>query len=508
MRDKLLPGTVFAGYVIERVLGAGGMGTVYVARHPRLPRRDALKVLSADHSADAEYGARFIREADLAARLNHPNIVAVHDRGVEDGRLWIAMQYVDGSDVAHLVRDGGVPDPRQAAWIVEQAARGLDEAHRAGLVHRDVKPGNILLTAGQPGRVLVTDFGIGRSVADPTVLTAAGTVVATVAYAAPEQLMAQRVDHRADIYALGCTLYELLTGQKPFPRATAAMVLHAHLEDPPPRPTAIRPGLPPAIDAVIARALAKHPDHRYPTCGALAAAASAAFGMRPVAPPASRPPMPAAPRPPRSRRRRMIVIAALLSVCAVAAAGIVALSRDSGRDASPVAPPTATPVARPTSTTSAARSTWGSYSYMAKTFPGLLPTAPDVAGYQGIRCVALTEDGHPADLTVPAAGVSRMNCNGDKEPLELLVVQCNADGSLRTGIDSQRNATIVADERWQRLSGTGRVVWGDVPNPRKEPAGIVTVIFDGVSRNSCQLVAFGGHSGRDMLDRWWANAPL
>ncbi|MFD4428195.1 protein kinase [Nocardia sp. NPDC058497] len=284
MSANLRPGAVFAGYVIERVLGSGGMGTVYAARHPRLPRWDALKVLSDTHSASAEFRARFVREAELAARIDHPNVVAVHDRGIDDGALWIAMQYVAGTDAASMLRRG-LPDPRLALHIVTEAAAGLDAAHRAGLLHRDVKPANLMLESrtGEPDRVLVADFGIAKSGTDGTALTEAGAFLATLAYAAPELIRLDAVDHRADLYSLGCTLYELLTGRKPFPRDVAAAVVNAHLTAPPPRPTELNPHLPPAIDAVIARAMAKNPDDRYSSCGALAAAAAAAFGM-PVAP--------------------------------------------------------------------------------------------------------------------------------------------------------------------------------------------------------------------------------
>ncbi|MGW5456438.1 serine/threonine-protein kinase [Nocardia sp. NPDC003979] len=284
MTAQLRPGAVFAGYVIERVLGSGGMGTVYAARHPRLPRWDALKVLGDAHSASAEFRARFVREAELAARIDHPNVVAVHDRGMDQGALWIAMQYVAGTDAASVLRHG-LPDARLALHIVTEAAAGLDAAHRAGLLHRDVKPANLMLEsrAGEPDRVLVADFGIAKSGTDGTALTESGVFLATLAYAAPELIRLDAVDHRADQYSLGCTLFELLTGRKPFPRDTPAAVINAHLTAPPPRPTELNPRLPPAVDAVIARALAKNPDDRYASCGALAAAASAAFGT-PVPP--------------------------------------------------------------------------------------------------------------------------------------------------------------------------------------------------------------------------------
>ncbi len=192
------------------------------------------------------------------------------------------MQLVDGIDAAELIRRGPAELPfARAAHIVAGAARGLDEAHRHGLLHRDVKPANLMVQVrpGQPERVYVTDFGIARAAAETTALTEIGTVLATLAYAAPEQLGGGAVDYRVDIYALGCTLYEMLTGAKPFPNRDAAEVIRAHIHDPPPRAATANPALPPAIDEVIARAMAKDPDQRYPSCGALAAAAASALGV-------------------------------------------------------------------------------------------------------------------------------------------------------------------------------------------------------------------------------------
>ncbi|MFF2085992.1 protein kinase [Nocardia sp. NPDC058176] len=277
---ELGAGAALAGYRIERTLGGGGMGTVYLARHPRLPRRDALKVLDTRLAADPTFRARFEREADLAARLQHPNIVQIYDRGVDGDRLWIAMQYVDGSDAAQLLRQGlTVLSAERAVRIVRKAARGIDHAHRQGLLHRDIKPANLLVARADDGTdaVLVTDFGIARSMGETTALTSAGSVLGTLAYAAPEQLEGRPLDARTDIYALGCTLYELLTGFVPFPREGPAAQISAHLLEPPPRPSLADPALPPVLDAVIARAMAKNPADRFPTCAALAEAAVAAF---------------------------------------------------------------------------------------------------------------------------------------------------------------------------------------------------------------------------------------
>ncbi|MFD8099491.1 serine/threonine-protein kinase [Nocardia fluminea] len=279
------PGAILAGYRIERRLGGGGMGTVYLAQHPRLPRRDAVKVLDGRLAVEPTFRARFEREADLAARLRHPNVVQIFDRGVDGDRLWIAMQFVDGLDAAQLLRQGlSVLTPERAVRIVAEAAKGLDYAHRQGLLHRDIKPANLLIARAEDGtdEVMVTDFGIARSMGETTSLTSAGSVLGTLAYAAPEQLDGQPLDVRTDVYALGGTLYELLTGFVPFQRESPAALISAHLIEPPPQPSAGNPALPPALDGVIARAMAKNPDDRYASCGELADAAIAALIGKPV----------------------------------------------------------------------------------------------------------------------------------------------------------------------------------------------------------------------------------
>ncbi|GAB2550376.1 serine/threonine-protein kinase [Nocardia heshunensis] len=272
----LRPGEIFAGYVIQRELGRGGMGAVYLARHPRLPRWIALKLLNAEYHGDNETHARFEREADLAARLNHPNVVTVYDRGVEDGRLWIAMQYVEGVE-AESVRD---MTPEQAVEIVEATAAALDYAHRVGVLHRDVKPANIMLateTREQQAGVLLTDFGIARLQEDTGRLTGSGSVMATLAYASPEQLQSLPVDHRSDQYSLACTLFRLLTGLPLFRATDLGAIVKSHLYDTPPPVGSYRPGLPASLDPVLARALAKNPDERYPSCSEFAAAARRAL---------------------------------------------------------------------------------------------------------------------------------------------------------------------------------------------------------------------------------------
>ncbi len=350
---SLAPGEVFAGYTIVRLLGSGGMGEVYLAQHPRLPRKDALKILGSQVSADGDYRQRFVREADLAAKLWHPNIVAVHDRGDFTGQLWIAIDYVEGTDAASLLRDRypvGMPVD-EVATIVAAIAGALDYAHAHGLLHRDVKPANILLADPVEGerRILLSDFGIARTIGEISGLTATNIAVGTLPYAAPEQLMDEPIDGRADQYALAATAYHLLTGSPLFRESNPVAVIGRHLTTAPPTLAASRPELA-ALDPVLAAALAKAPADRFARCrdfaGAFAAATrsggqvNAAALTRP-APAAFQPSHgPAAPRagadtkPDKARgRRRLIVLAgAGAMVTLLAAAGILGYLMRSGND--------------------------------------------------------------------------------------------------------------------------------------------------------------------------------
>ena len=281
-------GEVFAGYVIQRLLGTGGMGEVYLAQHPRLPRQDALKILSSASTADEEFRARFIREAELAATLWHPHIVGVLDRGEFNGRLWISMDYVDGTDAGRLVRErypDGMPE-QDVSEIVTAVADALDFGHDRRLLHRDVKPENILVTAsdGHRRRVLLTDFGIARRIDDVSNLTDANVAMGTISYVAPEQLLGKPLDGRADQYALAATTFHLLTGAPPFQDSNRAVVISHHLGTPPPRISERRPDLA-HLDAVLARALAKDPNERYPNCVDFARALTQQGPSRAAAPP-------------------------------------------------------------------------------------------------------------------------------------------------------------------------------------------------------------------------------
>ena len=266
----LAAGETFAGYAIVRMLGAGAMGEVYLAEHPRLPRRDALKVMAVKVSTDAEYRERFNREAQNVATLWHPNIVAIHDRGEDEGRLWIAMDYVEGTDAGQLLLEKeyrrGMP-AADVVRIITEVADALDYAHERDLLHRDVKPANILLANmdSDRWRALLADFGIARRVDDSSGLTETNMAVGTVAYAAPEQLMGQTLDGRADQYSLAATAFELLTGSHLYLDRNPAVVISQHVSAPPPAIADRRPELS-ELGPVLSKALAKSPADRYDSC--------------------------------------------------------------------------------------------------------------------------------------------------------------------------------------------------------------------------------------------------
>ncbi|MGN6635783.1 MAG: serine/threonine-protein kinase [Oryzihumus sp.] len=267
-------GSVIAGYRIESVIGRGGMATVYRAEDTRLGRKVALKLLSTALAANEQFRQRFIRESRLAASLDHPNIVPIYEAGDADGVLFIAMRYVVGSDLKDLLARDGALDPERAVRLFTQIGDALDAAHELGLVHRDVKPGNILIThTHEHGdhvtaeHVYLTDFGLTkRSSSLSGGLTGTGHFLGTVDYVAPEQIQGKPVGPAADMYALGCLLYECLTGRVPFRRDDDAAVLWAHLIEPPPPPSVLRPELPTGLNAVVARAMAKFPEERYVSC--------------------------------------------------------------------------------------------------------------------------------------------------------------------------------------------------------------------------------------------------
>jgi streptogramin lyase/tRNA A-37 threonylcarbamoyl transferase component Bud32 len=314
--DPLL-GTELAGYRIESVLGRGGMGAVYLAEDLRLKRRVALKLIAPELAADERFRERFLRESRLAASLDHSHVVPVHAAGETDGQLWIAMRYVQGTDLRTLLEREGPLEPGRALALVAQVASALDAAHAHGLVHRDVKPANVLVTEEDgEEHCYLSDFGLARSpeaAGDPTGAHLSGTVD----YTAPEQIAREPANGRADLYSLGCVLYECLVGEPPFKRPRAVATLFAHASEPPPSLRTQQPDLPEAIDNVIAKALAKDPEDRYQTCGELAQAGREALGLG----------------APRFTRRRLIALSTAGAVALAAAAAVPAILLTRGKPA-------------------------------------------------------------------------------------------------------------------------------------------------------------------------------
>lgn len=254
MTETLQPGAELAGYRIDSLVGRGGMGSVYLAEHRGLRRKVALKVLAPELAADRGFRERFVRESQLAASLEHPNVVPIYDAAEAGGVLFIAMRYIAGKDLkATLEREGRLSEER-VARVISAVAAALDAAHAAGLIHRDVKPANVLI--GTDGHVYLTDFGIAKA-ASGAALTKTGSFVGTVDYCSPEQIEGRPLSAAADEYALACLAFECLTGRTPFARDSEAAMMHAHLVDPPPSARALRPELRAGLDAVLARGLAK-----------------------------------------------------------------------------------------------------------------------------------------------------------------------------------------------------------------------------------------------------------
>jgi tRNA A-37 threonylcarbamoyl transferase component Bud32 len=325
-RPEVRTGALLAGFRVESLLGEGAMGTVYLAEETRTGRRVALKVLAPELARDERFRRRFLRETELAASLDHPHVVPTLVSGEEDGTLYLAMAYVEGEDLRKLLQREGRLEPERALELLSQVAAALDAAHASGLVHRDVKPGNILVSPGpEADHAYICDFGLARHVSSVTSLTGERGFVGTIDYVPPEQIEGDTIDGRADVYSLGCVLYECLAGARPFDRESELSVVFAHLNEPPPRLSDFRPELPDAFDSVFATALAKSPDARYSTCNELAQAARAAargrtFTRRKI------------------RRRQLLVVGAAILAAAAAAIGGVLASRGTHTHARPTSP--------------------------------------------------------------------------------------------------------------------------------------------------------------------------
>jgi len=332
----LADGQVFAGYTIGGILGAGGMGEVYLATHPRLPRQDALKVLGVEVSHDEEYRQRFNQEAEMVATLRHPNIVTIYDRGDFDGQLWIAMEFVDGTDASRLLTNkypSGIP-AAEVVRIITPIADALDYAHSRGLLHRDIKPANILLGVPESAddRIMLVDFGVARWIGQSSDLTGTDMTVGTVNYAAPEQLKGEQIDGHADQYSLAATAYHMLTGAAPFANSNPSVVISNHLSAKPPPISVGHPDLD-RLGPVFATALAKDPADRFGRCGDFAEAMRDA--LSPVGGAAARH------RKPESATGRKRWIAAAVGVVLLAGgAGAFLLGNfGTGRESVPTAPP-------------------------------------------------------------------------------------------------------------------------------------------------------------------------
>jgi serine/threonine protein kinase len=306
-------GDELAGYKIQALVGRGGMGVVFRAEHLHLGRVIALKVLTADLAHNRRFRERFIHEARTAARLDHPSIVPVFDAGQAEHLLYIAMKYIDGVDLGHVVDADGRLSPQRTVDLLTDIADALDVAHSAGLVHRDVKPGNVLVDNRRP---YLTDFGLTERISSRTDLTEAGPTVGTAAYLAPEQIRGEHADARTDVYGLGCVVYECLTGNVPFVRDTDMGVLWAHLEQEPQPPSERVNELPTALDRVVAMALAKRKQDRYASCGQLIKALAEVTGSQ---------------RPRSSTRNRIPVTTVLVVTADRAASSLIEATLAEGR---------------------------------------------------------------------------------------------------------------------------------------------------------------------------------
>jgi YVTN family beta-propeller protein len=313
--EELRIGTELLGYRVEELAGRGGMGAVYRATDLRLRRQVALKVIAPHLANDERFRRRFLAESEVATSLEHPHILPVYDAGEANGSLYIAMRYVEESDLKRLLREGPL-SPARTMQLLGEVADALDTAHARGLIHRDVKPSNILLSGqGDAEHSYLADFGLTQRAGEGVTTAGAPRMVGTVDYIAPEQIERDDVDARADVYALGCVLFECLTGQVPFPRDSDLAVLWAHMRVDPPRPSELNSKLPQPIDEVIARALAKDPDERYASSGELVRAARDALGLSEVR---------------VVRQRTPLLLAGVGLVAAIAAAAAFAVRNGDG----------------------------------------------------------------------------------------------------------------------------------------------------------------------------------
>jgi streptogramin lyase/tRNA A-37 threonylcarbamoyl transferase component Bud32 len=467
MVDDTRVGTELGGYRIERVIGRGGMSVVYLAEHVRLGRRVVLKLLAPELADSERFRDRFLRESRLAASIDHPNIVPIYDADEAEGTLFIAMRYVEGSDLKEVIRSEGRIDLPRTSAIVGQVASALDAAHALDLVHRDVKPSNVLLTPDD--HVYVSDFGLTKRALSVSGLTATGQLVGTIDYVAPEHIKGDAIDRRADVYSLGCMVVECLTGHAPYPRDLEVGVLWAHVEEEPPTVTDERPELPSEIDGVVAAAMAKDPDARTPTAGEVAAGLRSALGSDGAA--VVTPARPAGRKQPRaSRRSRTALIAALVGVGVLVAVGVAVLLAGGGEE---VVAPSANSVAR--------------IDAEATAFSTSVEVGQDPTG------IAIGEDG---DLWV----INQSDSTVDRiDPESGEVTSTKSTLGIPTGVAAGEGAVWITNG-FGGPSGTGQVVRLDLADESVEPA------FEDSRNAKAIVVAFGSiwlaDADRDVVLRY------
>ena len=456
MGRTLSVGYQFGGYVIKSLVGRGGMGVVYAAEHTTLQRRVALKVIAPEVAEDEAFRVRFLREARLAASLRHPNIIDIYDAGQVDRELYIAMRFVEGASLATVLRLAGRLEPERALSILAKVASALDEAHANGLVHRDVKPDNVLLGSPATRRtfeeVLLTDFGLVRPIDASTEVTRIGSVLGTLSYMAPELLEGGDVDGRSDQYSLACVLYECLAGHVPFRRDTDAAVLLAHLTARPPNITDERPELPGRFDAVVTRGMAKARADRYGSCVDLIDDALAALTGSP----------PAARVPPELATE--IVTGRAVDPAAQAGEGAVL---------GPPTPSSPPPPPGPggTSTASAGRSRGRRAAGVAIAAIAVVPVivvAAILSSPSGVAAPTASRVDHPAALATPGSG-------------------SGASESPRSPSATGSPASVVGGETWRGTGSLNRARWGH--GAARLANGQVLVVGGNASSDSSSALA-------------------
>jgi serine/threonine protein kinase len=481
--------TPFGRYRLIELLGRGGMGEVWRAFDTLTQRVVALKVLPAQLAHDAVFQQRFQREARAAAALNEPHVVPIHDFGEIGGRLYVTMRLIEGRDLQSILADGPL-EPSRALYIVDQIASALNAAHRVGLVHRDVKPSNILVS--EENFAYLIDFGIALAAGEAS-LTTTGSVVGTWAYLAPERVTRGQTDHRSDIYALACVMFECLTGTRPFPGDSLEQQIGGHVALPPPRPSALRPGLPVELDAVVARGMAKDPDHRFGSAKELTNAAWAALN-RPMQ-------LPPVPHPPRRRRNRILwaggVAAAIAAVVAV-----VLVIAFAGNDERPSSPP---PAAAPSTTVSTGpftgvyRADFGPSTTNGKADDGSTPSTGEwsvrsICRPTGCVATATAKDGpalqstfvfddyggqwhavSTASVASAPPGVSGFDgCAFPAEFWTVIALQPRPDGTLAGQYRAASKINNCHTERTVTFTRISDVDLASLPDPASQPPRVIS----------------------------------